>query len=124
MTDPHSDPPSTDDEPETPVWLPALGFALFILGGVAWAVTPPVVSATPPPLPAPSVVAAPPPPPAQTAPPAPPQPTATAPANPPPALPRPGSGPPKRMMQGGAPGAPGAPSAPGGLPPRPVKNHP
>ncbi len=63
MTDPHADPPSsTDDEPETPVWLPALGFALFLVGGLAWAVTPPMVSATPPPLPPPVVVSAAPPP--------------------------------------------------------------
>ncbi|HEX4448076.1 MAG TPA: hypothetical protein VH044_15110, partial [Polyangiaceae bacterium] len=31
---------AADDEPETPFWLPALGFAFFIAGGLAWALTP------------------------------------------------------------------------------------
>ena len=44
MTDSHSAPTSPDDEPETPFWLPPLGFALFIIGGLAWAVTPPAES--------------------------------------------------------------------------------
>jgi hypothetical protein len=49
MTDSHSVSASpADDEPETPFWLPALGFVLFIVGGVAWAVTPPLGQATPP----------------------------------------------------------------------------
>jgi hypothetical protein len=121
MTDPHSDPPSsTDDEPETPVWLPALGFALFLVGGLAWAVTPPMASATPPPLPPPVVVSAPPPPapPTQQAAPAPaPPPTAPPLANPP-GFPRPGGLQP-RLVPGGAGGA-GAP----GMLPRPAKNHP
>jgi hypothetical protein len=82
MTDHHSDPPSRmDDEPETPTWLPALGFALLIGAGVAWAVTPPLQSATPqafvapsvtvvpaaPPAPSPSPQATPPPVPARPA---------------------------------------------------------
>jgi hypothetical protein len=111
MTDPHSDAPSgAGDEPETPPWLPALGFALFVVGGVAWAVTPPAVSATPPPLPAPSVVAAPPPPP----------PAATAPApQPVPGNPlRPGSPTiPKVVVPGTAP-------VPSALSPRPPKKQP
>ena len=120
MTDPHSETPSSaDDEPETPVWLPALGFALFVVGGVAWAVTPPAVSATPPPIAAPSVAPAPPPPPPQAqqpqaAPPSPP-PTATAPTTPPPFAPHPGGGPKLRL---------GTPGTPGALIPRPAKNHP
>jgi hypothetical protein len=117
MTDPHSDAPSAPvDEPESPAWLPALGFALFVVGGVAWAVTPPVVSATPPPLPAPSAVAAPPPPPPQAASALAPQP-APAPGNPPALLQRPGAPIPKVVV-------PGAGSVPGGLSPRPAKKHP
>jgi hypothetical protein len=47
MTDPHSAPASpADDEPESPFWLPALGFVLFIVGGLAWAVTPPMAHPT------------------------------------------------------------------------------
>ena len=81
MTDPHSNPASipgdagdadvatgsdhgghahgSDDhaEPESPFWLPALGFALFVSGGVAWAVTPPARAATPAALPAPAETA-------------------------------------------------------------------
>jgi hypothetical protein len=116
MTDSHADPQSTDNEPQTPVWLPALGFALFILGGVAWAVTPRAVSATPPPLPAPSVVAAPAPPPSQAAPPAP-NPAQAPSANPPQPLQRPGGPVPKQVL-------PGAGGAPGALPVRPLKKHP
>jgi hypothetical protein len=85
MTDPHADPASTtDDEPETPFWLPALGFALFVLGGLAWAVTPPAQAATPAALPvsAPSVAPAPPPAP----PPSPPPAAIPPPSAPPPAL--------------------------------------
>jgi hypothetical protein len=119
MTDPHSDaPPAAVDEPESPAWLPALGFALFVVGGVAWAVTPPVVSATPPPLPAPSVVAAPPPPPPQAAPAPAPQPAPGLPGNPPPPLQRPGGPLPKAI-----PGVGGVP-VPGPLSPRPTKKHP
>jgi hypothetical protein len=120
MTDPHSDPPSsTDDEPETPVWLPALGFALFLVGGLAWAVTPPMVSATPPPLPPPVVVSAAPPPappPQQAAPAQAPQPAAPPSANPP-GLAHPGG---PRLVPGGAGGA----GAPGMMLPRPAKKHP
>jgi hypothetical protein len=118
MTDPHSDPPSsTDDEPETPVWLPALGFALFVVGGVAWAVTPPMASATPLPLPAPSVVAAPPPPPPTASAPPANAPAASAPAPPPPVPPHPGGPTPKGKL-------PGATGAPGMMLPRPAKKHP
>ncbi len=84
MTDPHSNPASipgdagdadvatgsdhhgghahgSDDhaEPESPFWLPALGFALFVAGGIAWAVTPPARAATPAALPAPTTESAP-----------------------------------------------------------------
>lgn len=118
MTDSHSDPPSsTDDEPETPVWLPALGFALFVVGGVAWAVTPPLASAMPPPLPAPSVVAASPPPPPTAIAPTASAPAASAPAAPLPVPPRPGGPPPKGKL-------PGATDAPGMMLPRPAKKHP
>jgi hypothetical protein len=116
MSDPHADPQSPVDEPETPAWLPALGFALFIGGGVAWAVTPPTVSATPPPLPPPVVLPAPAPPPSAA------QPIAPA-AAPVPAMSasalRPGGPVPKMLL-------PGSGGAPGGLPsrPMPAKKHP
>jgi hypothetical protein len=111
MTDPPSDAPSAAvDEPETPAWLPALGFALFMVGGVAWAVTPPAVSATPPPLSVPSVSAAPPPPAPQAAPA--PRPV---PVNPPPVQP-PGGPVPK--------GVRGPGGVPGPLSPRPPKKYP
>jgi hypothetical protein len=42
-------------EPQTPMWLPALGIALFLLAGIWWA-TRPVPQAPPP---APAVSAAP-----------------------------------------------------------------
>lgn len=32
---------STGAEPKSPMWLPALGGALFLFGGVLWLVTPP-----------------------------------------------------------------------------------
>ena len=38
MTDSHGSPP--DDEPKTPMWLPALGAALFVSVALWWAVTP------------------------------------------------------------------------------------
>jgi hypothetical protein len=38
MTDSHGSPP--DDEPKTPMWLPALGAALFVGVALWWAVTP------------------------------------------------------------------------------------
>jgi hypothetical protein len=111
MSEPHADPQSTVDEPETPVWLPALGFALFIGAGVAWAVTPPMASATPPPLPPPVVMPAPTPPPPAA------QPAAPAPAPTPPASAsalRPGGPVPKGVL----------PGVPGGALPRPLKNRP
>src|SRR5579872_7502975 len=101
MSDPHADPQSKVEEPATPVWLPALGFALFIGGGVAWAVTPPAVSATPPPLPPPVVMPAPTPPPQAT------QPAAPAPVPvlaPPPSALRPGSPVPRALPPGVVPG--------------------
>jgi translation initiation factor IF-2 len=66
MSDPHG-PPAVDDEPKTPMWLPALGAALFLSAGLWWAVRPepppppaPVASAsapiTAPPAPAPTPV--------------------------------------------------------------------
>ncbi len=49
MTDSHFAPPSpASDEPETPAWLPALGFVLMVVGGLAWAVTPPTAQASAP----------------------------------------------------------------------------
>jgi hypothetical protein len=38
VTDPHSTAPPPDEEPRTPLWLPALGAGLFIAVGVAWAI--------------------------------------------------------------------------------------
>ena len=38
MSDPHA--PQPDDEPKTPMWLPALGAALFVGVALVWAVTP------------------------------------------------------------------------------------
>jgi hypothetical protein len=37
-----------EGEPETPFWLPALGFLIFVAGGIFWMVTPPAQAATPP----------------------------------------------------------------------------
>jgi hypothetical protein len=75
MTDPHPDTVSpAEDEPVTPFWLPPLGFALFVLGGIGWAVSPSLTSATPPALPPPTVVTA-----ATVAPPPPPAPAPVAP---------------------------------------------
>jgi hypothetical protein len=46
MSDPHAaKAAATDDEPKSPMWLPALGAALFVSVGLWWAVTP----APPPP---------------------------------------------------------------------------
>lgn len=33
------------DEPKSPMWLPALGAALFVLAAVAWVVSPPFTRA-------------------------------------------------------------------------------
>jgi hypothetical protein len=38
MSDPHA--PPVDDEPKSPMWLPALGAALFLGAALWWAVTP------------------------------------------------------------------------------------
>jgi hypothetical protein len=38
MSDLHASP--LEDEPQTPLWLPALGAALFVAVGLWWAVTP------------------------------------------------------------------------------------
>jgi hypothetical protein len=38
MSDPHALP--LDDEPRTPLWLPALGGAIFVAAALWWAVTP------------------------------------------------------------------------------------
>jgi len=88
MTDPHPDPSASaspaEDEPETPFWLPALGFALFVFGGIGWAVSPSLASASPPayvPPPVTVVTAAPP---ATAAPTPPPQPVPEAPPPAPP----------------------------------------
>jgi hypothetical protein len=41
MSDPHAAKSvAVDDEPKTPMWLPALGAALFVSVGLWWAVTP------------------------------------------------------------------------------------
>jgi hypothetical protein len=41
MSDPHAAKAAVlDDEPKTPMWLPALGAALFVTVGLWWAVTP------------------------------------------------------------------------------------
>jgi hypothetical protein len=59
MSDPHDSHSSSapaEDEPETPFWLPALGFALFVFGGLGWAVSPSATQGTPGPLPPPPVV--------------------------------------------------------------------
>ncbi len=46
MTASHSAPTSpANDEPETPAWLPALGFVLLVAVGLTWAVTPPTAQA-------------------------------------------------------------------------------
>jgi hypothetical protein len=45
MSDPHAAP--LDDEPRSPMWLPALGAALFVGVAIWWAVTP--SAAAPPP---------------------------------------------------------------------------
>jgi hypothetical protein len=37
--DSHAAPPQ--DEPKTPMWLPALGAALFLIAGIVWATRPP-----------------------------------------------------------------------------------
>jgi hypothetical protein len=70
MTDSHGSPP--DDEPKTPMWLPALGAALFVGAALWWAVTPsalPIAPADDAPSASASVAAAPPaaPPPPQAA---------------------------------------------------------
>lgn len=51
------DHPKNDDEPQTPMWLPALGVALFLAVGIWWATRPEYHP--PPPAPAPSASAAP-----------------------------------------------------------------
>jgi hypothetical protein len=59
MSDPHSDSHAPiEEEPETPFWLPALGFALFVFGGIGWAVSPSLPSGTPGPLPPPPTATA------------------------------------------------------------------
>ncbi len=41
MSDPHASASApAEDEPKTPMWLPALGAALFVSAGLWWAVTP------------------------------------------------------------------------------------
>jgi hypothetical protein len=42
MSDPHaptSDTAAFDDEPRTPMWLPAVGAALFLVVGIVWAIS-------------------------------------------------------------------------------------
>lgn len=45
-----------EDEPQTPMWLPILGIALFLIAGIWWATRP---VPTPPQPPPPSLVPAP-----------------------------------------------------------------
>ena len=45
MSDTHA--PPLDDEPKSPMWLPALGAALFLGAGLWWAVTPAAVQPAP-----------------------------------------------------------------------------
>src|SRR4029077_18024650 len=50
MTESHSAPnPEAEGEPETPTWLPALGFVLFVATGLAWAITAPTTRDAAPP---------------------------------------------------------------------------
>lgn len=42
------DTPDVQDEPQSPMWLPALGIVLFLVAGIWWA-TRPVPQAPPPP---------------------------------------------------------------------------
>jgi hypothetical protein len=43
----------TEEEPQTPMWLPALGIALFLIAGIWWATRPvPHAPPSPPPPPA------------------------------------------------------------------------
>jgi hypothetical protein len=49
MSTPHASAPRVDDEPKTPLWLPALGLAFFVALAVVWATSPstaPAASAT------------------------------------------------------------------------------
>jgi hypothetical protein len=62
MSDPHAAPP--DDEPRSPMWLPALGAALFVGLAVWWAVTPSAALPAPEGYPVASIVLNPTPPPA------------------------------------------------------------
>ena len=93
MSDPHAAKAAVlDDEPKTPLWLPALGAALFVSVGLWWAVSAP---------PAPAVDAD--------------QAAASAPSTPPPSPPPPQTAPPQRPMpQVPPPGS--APSMPSNLP--------
>jgi hypothetical protein len=47
MSDPHA--AALEDEPKTPMWLPALGAALFVAVALWWAVTPSTPSIAPEP---------------------------------------------------------------------------
>jgi hypothetical protein len=40
MSNPHASAPRVDEEPKTPLWLPALGAALFVALAVVWATLP------------------------------------------------------------------------------------
>jgi hypothetical protein len=79
MTDPHVPTPA-EDEPKTPMWLPALGAALFVGVALVWAVTPSSPPIQPEPAASASASASA----AQSAVPPPPPPTAVASARPPP----------------------------------------
>src|ERR1700734_2382132 len=57
MSDLHAAP--LEDEPQTPMWLPALGAALFVGAGLWWAVTPAAVPLVAEPAPSASAPVAP-----------------------------------------------------------------
>jgi hypothetical protein len=40
MTSPHGSTPHVDDEPKSPLWLPAVGLALFVAVAAFWAALP------------------------------------------------------------------------------------
>jgi len=61
MSDPHAAP--LDDEPRSPMWLPALGAALFVGVAIWWAVTPSAAAPLPEGYPIASIVVNPAPPP-------------------------------------------------------------
>jgi hypothetical protein len=45
-----SQPTHDDDEPQTPMWMPVLGVALFLAAGIWWATRPVPLAPAPPPV--------------------------------------------------------------------------